>query len=100
LQRHVEKHALDRCEAPVFFIHRAFDAELQRQIVLGESLCGVSMDVAAKLIDQNNQSQAAFGFGGPVIELSRARGVNIVAKLLFDFTCRLFPQSPIEIAAS
>ena len=70
LQRHEEKDPLLRRQVLVIARHRALDAELQCCRVPGERLGLATVDVATKLVQQQDERQAPGRPMRPVIQLA------------------------------
>ena len=100
LERHIEERALDRRESTVLLLHRTLDAQLERRPVLFERLCRTAIDVAAELVEQQDERQAAARLIGPVFELALRRLLDVVRKILLDLVIesRVFAEPDIHAA--
>ena len=84
LQRHVKKDPFDRRQALVLFLHCTFDAQFECQLVVRKCSGGIAVNIAAKLVNENDQREAAMRFGGPVIKLAVTGGRNVVCEVLVN----------------
>src|SRR5690606_13582897 len=70
LKRQVEKHSLDGAQGLVITRLQSFQRQLSRPGVVGEGLGSATIDVAGKLVQQQNQRQPSLRRLLPRIELS------------------------------
>jgi hypothetical protein len=71
---------------------------LERRVVFFECLCRTAIDVAAELVEQQDQRQPPPGFVGPVIELAFGRFLDVDGEILLNLVieCRVFAKPDIH----
>src|SRR4029453_8777258 len=71
LKREVEEYSFDRPELTINFFFKPFNAPCQCFFIAGKRPGGGSIDVARKLIRENDQCKAAARSCQPILELFR-----------------------------
>ena len=84
LERHIEEDALDRRKKLVGTEPQARDGEIERLHVMAERLGRTAKDIAAKLIEQNDQRQPAAGRALPAFELALGGELNVMEKAVSE----------------